>query len=331
MIQFTCVKCNQLSQIPEQAAGRCVACPKCKQELIVPAASGLAFPPVPPSAPALPTGPTPQQPIEVNRIRQVAAGMRPPDRGLGPLIEILRVELFNLAVDFILTAGSIGLTVAALLFLPNRLDLDKPAAKVVFGIILVVGVLISVYRCIETNRVWKLKVVLYRDGFVYISAQQEETIRYDAVANISSPKCFEAFADKFEAMGHEVSREYTATIMSTAGQKVVIKYPLNSLGIAWKLGEQVARVNCEFAWEQLRQGTSVSFGPLAVTPAGLSDGTRLLPWADLAGLRVDDESGYLLVYQHGNSEYWAVALADNVTYLDALMLLVDKFVPGRIR
>jgi hypothetical protein len=230
----------------------------------------------------------------------------------------------------LLASGSVVLTVAALVLLPSILELDKPAAKVVYFAVSAAGIGFSVFQCISFIQMRKLKVELCRDGFIYSSVKQVETIRYDDVVNVSSPERFEAFADLFEELGHEVSREYSATIVSSTGQTVVIRYPLNSLAIAWKIGEQVARVRCQFAWDQLTQGTSVSFGPIAVTPQGLLDGSRLLLWEELARLRVDRERGYLLVRQKNYSEYWATILADNVGYLDALMLLVDKFAPGRV-
>src|SRR5439155_12837917 len=113
------------------------------------------------------------------------------------------------------------------LFLMVRvLDLAKPAAWIALVVIEgFVGLFAAlVYFGWNHNR--KVKVVLFRDGFVFMSKDQEEVFRYEEVTSVSTHLLISR-KNVFFGIGFEQGRQYTDTIRGAGNKKVVIGPPLN--------------------------------------------------------------------------------------------------------
>ncbi len=226
MITFSCPSCSQSLQTPEHAVGQRVACPRCKGELLVPG------PPTPTSHAEDP--PRPQTAPE--SLLKLLADLPYDASLLGPLLETYPVALYFRVERGFLLVGSIVLALLALILLPRRLDLNKPAALAVYIAVPMGLLLIAIFLYRECVRLWKEKVLLFRDGFVHKSARDTTVLRYDAVAHVSRIKT------NYRRNGLPAGYRIKMTIYARDGRQVVIDPPLNEQEmISLRIDEEVAR------------------------------------------------------------------------------------------
>ncbi len=173
----------------------------------------------------------------------------------------------------------------------------------------------GIYVPLRAYRNWGLKVLVFEKGFVHFQKGRIQVFRWDQI----------------QTVWQQISKAAATGILGDADVLTVVR----SDDIQVRIDDHIARrktlgqlVQKETLKHMLpstvaafERGEIVDFGPLGISSEGLHNKHRVLPWSDLADMKLD-KKGSLTVSQRGKWLNWLNVPANQIPNAHVLLALV---------
>jgi hypothetical protein len=163
---------------------------------------------------------------------------------------------------------------------------------------------ISMRSSLQRKRFWR--VYVFERGFIFTSGGQPDVFRWQEVRAI--------WWEELNRTDEFRSTIQRYTVERSDGQRVVFDNKIHKVQeLGTILCEQVAQAMWLQTLADYQAGRVILFGPLRVSQQGVSKGRKLLPWADIAEIKLS--YGYVDIHQKGKLGKWAEVPVGNIPNL----------------
>lgn len=176
---------------------------------------------------------------------------------------------------------------------PSCFELSLPWMGVVILLLGIGQVILTVLRR-------SIRVSVYAEGLVYRQWQCDEVLRWDQIALV----CHRVRRTRTRNVPIRTIHSYL--VQRADGTTILFDELIGDLR---ELGRVIEQASARYLLPQAQAvfdaGESVSFGPIQVHTAGISNGKQILGWGDLKGIEVDDVAGFVSLRQKGKRWAWS--------------------------
>jgi hypothetical protein len=317
---LSCPACERKLKIPDTAAGKKIACPKCKQTIQVPRK------PTPPVDDEDDDGLAPNKsPAEVAAyLAEIQLSSPAEVKKLGAPIDFFKVESFSKSVQIIIVVLGVLLSLLGIGVLVGIL-LDKVGSEAVTAVIflLLAGVAligVGLYLLLRSHA----GVVAYRGGLLHIQGKDTTVIRWEDITEV-----WQSITDNY-VNGIHTGTTFKYTIELEDGDEFVYD---NSFPRVKPLGEliqeKVTGVLLPRMSAAYKKGESLEFGPLAVDKKGLTCQGYSLRWKEIEALKL--EAGQFVILKKGKWLSWGKVAAADVPNVFVFLALTDRILGTSIQ
>ncbi|WP_156820092.1 DUF6585 family protein [Synechococcus sp. PCC 7336] len=201
----------------------------------------------------------------------------------------------------------------------------SPALTLMFACISIAGAIalcLGLTTFLKVRRDRHLRISLYEHGLVYDRAKTFVLIVWSDLVTlhtIATPSRNNSYT------------AYTCRMLCQNGTQLAFTHTSRDLP---GLAELCDRIQVELVSRQLpatleryRDGETISFGPVAVSPIGISHRQELVPWSKIQ--RVSLQEGAIAVRQAGRDRRWRDANPQSVPNLFVFLSLVEHILASR--
>jgi hypothetical protein len=312
-----CPGCQRKLKIPDTAAGKKIACPKCKQPIQVPRQPA----PVPNDDDDPPAKSAAQVAAYFAEIQLTP----PPEvQQLGGPIDFFKVESFSQSVQIVILVLGVLLSLVGIGLLVGIL-IDKVGSEAVTAVIFL---LIAVAALIAVGLYLLLRshagVVAYRGGLLDIQGKTTTVIRWADITEV-----WQAITDTY-VNGIHTGTTFKYTIELEDGDEFIYT---NAFPRVKMLGELIQdrvtavmlpRMNAAY-----KKGESLDFGPLSLDKSGLTCEGYSLRWNEIEALKL--EAGHFSILKKGKWLTWGKVAAADVPNVFVFLALTDKILGTSIQ
>jgi hypothetical protein len=184
--------------------------------------------------------------------------------------------------------------------------------------LLLLTVLFFVYHRYHTS----LRVVVYSEGFVFNDWRQSLACRWDEVTEL-----YESVTRTFDqtrgwARG---PRRYAYTVYLADGRRIKIAGLEGIILLGRKLKAEIPGRVQHQALQVYQAGGTVWFGPkLNLSRQGIGDGKKILPWSEVAEVKVSGEDNSVTIQQGGRRMRWKYVYGPYVANPWVLQAMVNR-------
>ena len=166
-----------------------------------------------------------------------------------------------------------------------------------------------------------LRVDVYTGGFVAGDWRQALICRWDEVTAL-----YESITHvTHQASGRQGPRRWEYTVWCADGQRIKIAGLEGIVQLGQTLKTEISKHVLRRSVASYRAGRSVEFGPhLRLSRRGISDGTKTLPWHEVAHFSVNERDNGVTIRQQGKHRVWKYVNGSQVANARVLKVMVDR-------
>ena len=164
------------------------------------------------------------------------------------------------------------------------------------------------------------RVLVFKDGLGHVRGNQVAAMRWDEVREVY--RDIRLYRTSYG--GLSVSR-HTYTLRSADGRTIRLTRHINEIEkLGSMLCQAITQAQLPRAVQTLNSGGALSFGPLSMSRQGIAVGRKLIPWSEIKGVRVINET--VMVDRVGKAARGGtpVARVPNLSLFLTLAFMVDR-------
>jgi hypothetical protein len=169
-------------------------------------------------------------------------------------------------------------------------------------------------------------IEVYQYGLIYTDGATRATVRWADVAALKERR-----AALVNALGEAIEREHTFQIRckDRTEHSLELGEVADTDQLVGYVYEGTLEVMLPQAEQRLAAGRPVEFGPFSVTPVGLSRGTEVLEWGQIARVERTPDGGLIIERTGVMGEAWYEGPGGDIQNLHLLLTLIATRFRGR--